>query len=62
MLCDFVSSWRRDMAHLLLKCLSMIKILVVDDDKQGRGYLSRVLSEVAGFSVEVAETVKGIYA
>jgi CheY-like chemotaxis protein len=30
------------------------KILVVDDDKQVRGYLSRVLSEVGGFSVDVA--------
>jgi len=34
------------------------KILVVDDDKQVRGYLSRALSEVAGFSVEVAETAE----
>jgi DNA-binding response OmpR family regulator len=32
------------------------KILVVDDDKQVSGYLSSALSEVAGFSVEVAET------
>ncbi len=32
------------------------KILVVDDDKQVTGYLSRALSEVAGFSVEMAET------
>ena len=32
------------------------KILVVDDDRQVRGYLSKTLSEVAGFSVEVAET------
>ena len=34
------------------------KILVVDDDRQVRGYLSKTLSEVAGFSVEVAETAE----
>ena len=34
------------------------KILVVDDDKQVREYLSRALSEVAGFSVEVAQTAE----
>ncbi len=34
------------------------KILVVDDDRQVRGYLSTTLSEVAGFSVEVAETAE----
>ena len=34
------------------------KILVVDDDKQVTGYLSKVLSEVAEFSVEVAETAE----
>ena len=34
------------------------KILVVDDDKQVRGYLSRALSEAGGFSVEVAETAE----
>jgi ActR/RegA family two-component response regulator len=32
------------------------RILVVDDDKQVRAYLSRVLSKLGGFSVEVAET------
>jgi DNA-binding response OmpR family regulator len=34
------------------------KILLVDDDKQVTGYLSKVLSEVAEFSVEVAETAE----
>lgn len=34
------------------------KILVVDDDKQVRGYLSKVLSEVGGFSIDVAETAE----
>jgi DNA-binding response OmpR family regulator len=34
------------------------KILVVDDDKHVRGYLSKVLGEVGGFSVEVAETAE----
>jgi DNA-binding response OmpR family regulator len=34
------------------------KILVIDDDKQVRGYLSRMLSEVGGFSVEVARTAE----
>ena len=34
------------------------KILVVDDDKQVTGYLSKTLSEVAEFSVEVAETAE----
>jgi len=34
------------------------KILVVDDDKQVTGYLSKMLSEVAEFSVEVAETAE----
>jgi DNA-binding response OmpR family regulator len=34
------------------------KILVVDDDKQVTGYLSKMLSEVGGFSVDVAETAK----
>jgi DNA-binding response OmpR family regulator len=34
------------------------KILVVDDDKQVTGYLSKVLSEVGGFSVDVAETAE----
>jgi ActR/RegA family two-component response regulator len=34
------------------------KILVVDDDKQVRDYLSKMLSNVAGFSVEVAETAE----
>jgi CheY-like chemotaxis protein len=33
-------------------------ILVVDDDKQVRGYLSTMLSEVGSFSVEVAETAE----
>ncbi len=32
------------------------KILVVDDDKQVRGYLLKVLSEVGGFFVDMAET------
>ncbi len=35
-----------------------VKILVVDDDQQVRGYLSKTLREVTGFSVEVAETAK----
>jgi len=34
------------------------RILVVDDDKQVRGYLSIMLSEVGSFSVEVAETAE----
>lgn len=34
------------------------KILVVDDDKQVRGYLSKVLTEVGGFSVDLAETTE----
>src|SRR4030043_1650009 len=34
------------------------KILVVDDDKQVTGYLSKVLSEVGGFSVDVAVTAE----
>ncbi len=34
------------------------KILVVDDDEQVTGYLSKTLSEVAEFSVEVAETAE----
>jgi DNA-binding response OmpR family regulator len=34
------------------------KILVVDDDKQVRGYLSKVLSEVGGFSVDIAKTAE----
>jgi DNA-binding response OmpR family regulator len=34
------------------------RILVVDDDKQVTGYLSKMLSEVAQFSVEVAETAE----
>ena len=35
-----------------------VKILVVDDDQQVRGYFSKTLSEVTGFSVEVAETAE----
>ena len=35
------------------------KILVVDDDKQVREYLSNMLSNVGGFTVEVAETAEG---
>jgi DNA-binding response OmpR family regulator len=35
------------------------RILVVDDDKQVREYLSNMLSNVGGFSVEVAETADG---
>ena len=34
------------------------RILVVDDDKQVRGYLSTMLSEVGSFSVEVAESAE----
>jgi DNA-binding response OmpR family regulator len=34
-------------------------ILVVDDDKQVREYLSNVLGNVGGFSVEVVETAEG---
>jgi CheY-like chemotaxis protein len=34
------------------------RILVVDDDKQVRGYLSTMLNDVAGFSVEVAESAE----
>jgi DNA-binding response OmpR family regulator len=32
--------------------------LVIDDDKQVTGYLSKMLSEVGGFSVDIAETAK----
>ena len=35
------------------------KILVVDDDKQVREYLSNMLSNVGGFVVETAETAEG---
>jgi DNA-binding response OmpR family regulator len=35
------------------------RILVVDDDKQVREYLSHMLGNVGGFSVEVAETAEG---
>ena len=35
------------------------RILVVDDDKQVREYLSNMLGNVGGFSVEVAETAEG---
>jgi len=35
------------------------KILVVDDDKQVREYLFNMLSNVGGFSVEVAENAQG---
>jgi ActR/RegA family two-component response regulator len=34
------------------------KILVVDDDKQVREYLSNMLSNVGGFTVELAETAE----
>ena len=34
------------------------KILVVDDDKQLRGLLSKALNEIGGFSVEEAETAE----
>ena len=34
------------------------KILVVDDDQEVRGYLSKTFSGLAGFSVEVAETAE----
>jgi DNA-binding response OmpR family regulator len=34
------------------------KILVVDDDKRVRGYLSKVLSEADGFFVDLAETAE----
>jgi DNA-binding response OmpR family regulator len=35
------------------------RILVVDDDKQVREYLSNMLMNVGGFSVEVTETAEG---
>jgi DNA-binding response OmpR family regulator len=34
------------------------KILVVDDDKQVTGYLSKMLTEVGGFSVDMAESAE----